>query len=814
MGLASSLSTALTGLSAAEAQIDVVGNNLANSQTIGFKSSTAVFATQFLQTLSLGGGPSTDNGGTNPRQVGLGVQVAEIVANHNQGTIEISSSPSDLAIQGDGFFQVQGAEGERLYSRNGVFKLNANGELVNSTGQRLLGYGIDNQFRLQESSLTALKIPLGTASVAKATENVVFEGTLTPQGDVATASQVIESTVLGDGSVPRPDASTVTLRTAPTVNASTIGVAASNSSGALQAGTYQYSFALVDSSGNESTPSPAVNATIVGSTGTVNFTTLPVDAQSSNYATVNVYRTGPNGSNFQLLGSAPAGGSFSDDGSTPLSATQLNNTTLTGNYTYVIAYGRAGEPDSRPSVLIGPRNIVAGRTTLSGLPTPPVPPPGGGFPAYDQVRIYRNLAGDQNNFYLVDSVAPGETFTDNRSDAAIANLATSGNRLLNADGPTINSSTLLTNVLKRDGNTYQNIFSEGTLSYTGRKGGRALGGKEFEITSRSTVQDFVDFVEAASGIQTVQIDAQNPIPTSENNIPGQSGVLVPGGTIENGALRFVSNTGKLNALDIDLTSFRLTTTTGVISTPNFAFGKRQDAVGQSAASDFIVYDSLGIPVSVRVTAALESRTDGETVYRWYAGSPDNQPLTGADVSLGTGLVRFDGNGNFVSTTNDRIAISRNDVPSVSPLQFNIDFSSVSGLASSNASLAATRQDGSEPGVLNSFVVGEDGKVRGVFSNGISRDLGRLQLARFSNPAGLEARGLNLYSAGVNTGLPIQGGPGENGIGNVVGGALELSNTDIGKDLIRLVLASTQYRGNSRVITTAQQLIDELLNLRR
>ena len=270
----------------------------------------------------------------------------------------------------------------------------------------------------------------------------------------------------------------------------------------------------------------------------------------------------------------------------------------------------------------------------------------------------------------------------------------------------------------------------------------------------------------------------------------------------------------MNALDIDLTSFRLTTNDGVISTPNFAFGKRQEAVGQSAASDFIVYDSLGIPVSVRVTAALESRTDGATVYRWYADSPDNQPLTGANVSLGTGLIRFDGNGNFVSTTNDRIAISRNDVPSVSPLQFNIDFSTVSGLAASKASLAATRQDGSEPGVLNSFVVGEDGGIRGVFSNGISRDLGKLQLARFSNAAGLEARGLNLYSAGVNTGLPIQGGPGENGIGNVVGGALELSNTDIGKDLIRLVLASTQYRGNSRVITTAQQLIDELLNLRR
>jgi flagellar hook protein FlgE len=812
MGLASALTTALTGLSAAEAQIDVVGNNLANSQTVGFKSSTAVFATQFLQTLSLGATPSADNGGTNPRQVGLGVQVAEIAANHNQGTIEISSSPSDLAIQGDGFFMVQGAAGERLYTRNGVFKLNADGELVNSTGQRLLGYGIDELFRLQESQLTSLKVPLGTETVAKATENVTFEGTLTPQGDVATASKVIESLVLGDASVPRPDASGVSLRTSPTIDTTTIGVS-SLGAGTLAAGVYQYRFAMVDSSGNESAPSQAVSRT-VGGGARVDFTNLPSDNSGGDFSTVNIYRTGPGGSEFFLLDSATVGGSYSDNGSTPLSTTPLDAANLSGNYTYMITYGRSGEPDSRPSAFVGPRNVVNGRLTLSDFPTPPVPPVGGGFPAYDEIRIYRNLAGDQNNFFLVDSVAPGQTFTDNRSDAEISNLANPSNRLLDLDGPTVNSNTLLTDVLKREGNTYQNLFSEGTLSYTGRKGGRALGSKEFEITATSTVQDFIDFVEESSGLQTVQIDAQNPIPTSANNIIGESGTLVPGGSIHNGAIRFVSNTGELNGLDIDLTAFRIRTPNGVVQTPNLAFGTRQDAVGQSAVSDFIVYDSLGIPVTVRVTATLESRNSGETVYRWYADSPDNQPLTGTNVSLGTGLIRFDGNGNFISTTNDRIAINRTNVPSVTPLQFNIDFSSVSGLAASKASLAATRQDGSEPGVLNSYVVGEDGTIRGVFSNGITRDLGKLQLARFANPAGLAARGLNLYASGINTGLPIQGAPGENGIGSVIGGALELSNTDIGKDLIRLVLASTQYRGNSRVITTSQQLIDELLSLRR
>src|SRR5437868_14189539 len=100
MGLASALTTALTGLSAAETQIDVSGNNLANSQTVGFKASEAVFVTQFLQTQSLGSAPSSTNGGTNPRQTGLGVRVGSISPDFGQGTIEISSSPSDLAIQG------------------------------------------------------------------------------------------------------------------------------------------------------------------------------------------------------------------------------------------------------------------------------------------------------------------------------------------------------------------------------------------------------------------------------------------------------------------------------------------------------------------------------------------------------------------------------------------------------------------------------------------------------------------------------------------------------------------------------------------
>ena len=229
--------------------------------------------------------------------------------------------------------------------------------------------------------------------------------------------------------------------------------------------------------------------------------------------------------------------------------------------------------------MLGPQNVINGRISLSNLPTPPVPPNGGGFAAYDQIRVYRNLSNDQNNFYLVDTLSPGETLTDGRSDADIADLTNPTNKLLDLDGPKINTNTLLTDVVQRDGLTYENLFNVGTLSYSGRKGGRALGEKTFEITETSTVQELIDFIEAASGIQSFQVDSQNPIPTSENNIPGETGTLSPGGYIQDGSIRFVSNNGELNGLDIDLTAFRIVDDLGGVATPNLGFGIVQEGVG-------------------------------------------------------------------------------------------------------------------------------------------------------------------------------------------------------------------------------------------
>jgi len=816
MGLASALTTALTGLTAAETTIDVVGNNLANSQTVGFKESEAVFATQFLQTRSIGSNSTANSGGSNPTQIGLGTQVSQISPNFSQGTIEVSSNPTDLAIQGDGFFMVEGTTGETLFTRNGIFNTNAENQLVNSTGNRLLGFGVDDQFAIQDTTLTPLEIPLGAAAVAAATQNVFLEGSLTPTGDIADTAQVIQSGVLGNEAIPRPDVAASTINAAPIADESVVNVAHNDAAGTHAEGdTFRYRFVFVDDNGTESAPSDELSVTIPVGNGlddnAIALTNLP--AAGGEYTQTRIYRTAAGGTDFFELTTVAAGGNFTDDNTVALTANALNEDTISGNYSYLVTFHRNGAEESRPSVLLGPTNVAANRIHLDNLPTPPVPGPTDTFPAYDQIRIYRNLATDTNTFYLVDTVAPGDDYTDSKTDADISNLATPGNKVIDLDGPKVTSNTLLTDVVRRDGFNFENQFELGTVALEGRKGGRLLASKDFTVEADSTVQDFLDFMNDSLGIQNSSDDPNNPPPNSLNNITGETTSLPPGAIINNGTIRIVSNTGVDNSVELGLSALTLTETSGAISNPNMGFSTIQEARGNSAVADFVAFDSLGAPINVRLTTTLEARDGSTTTYRWFADSGDNDPLDGSDISAGTGLITFDGEGNFLAATNSTVAIERRNSPATTPLEFSLDFNSISGLAAETPSLAATRQDGSGAGRLSSFTIGEDGIVRGVFTNGVTRNLGQVLLARFANPAGLEQRGLNLFSEGVNSGLPVRGIPGSNGSGSLVAGAVELSNTDIGRNLIDLVLATTQYRGNSRVISTSQQLLDELLNLR-
>lgn len=331
-----------------------------------------------------------------------------------------------------------------------------------------------------------------------------------------------------------------------------------------------------------------------------------------------------------------------------------------------------------------------------------------------------------------------------------------------------------------------------------------LDQKDLAVDDETTASDLITFMDEAFGIQQPDDDVVVGIVQDET----------PGGTVTaDGRIRFVSNYGVDNAIRISSSGLQMIMPNGTSNPVRMPFGSVQQANGESTVTDFVAHDSLGAEIQVRLTMVLESRDETSSTFRWFADSTGNDPGSGVEIAIGTGQITFDGDGNYVNATNRSATVERAHMPSPS-LTFDFDFSQISGLASDSSRLKVQREDGSGPGVLSSFLVGEDGVIRGVFSNGVTRDLGQIQLAQFSNPAGLQQMGENMFAEGVNSGLPMYGDPGESGMGAIRSGATELSNTDIGENLIDLILASTMYRGNTRVITTAQQMLDELLALRR
>lgn len=179
----SSLFSSASALSASQTLLNVVGNNLANSNTVGFKSQHVQFSTQFTQTLQAAGAPTSTSGGTNPIQIGNGVQVGATSSDMSQGTFESSGNPYDLAIQGAGFFVLNNGTGP-MYTRAGAFGLDSEGNLVDpTTGYRVqrtgtVGEATSTTPAFQAVGVSDIKVPMGMTIPGEATENITFAGNL------------------------------------------------------------------------------------------------------------------------------------------------------------------------------------------------------------------------------------------------------------------------------------------------------------------------------------------------------------------------------------------------------------------------------------------------------------------------------------------------------------------------------------------------------------------------------------------------------------------------------------------------------------
>lgn len=383
------------------------------------------------------------------------------------------------------------------------------------------------------------------------------------------------------------------------------------------------------------------------------------------------------------------------------------------------------------------------------------------------------------------------------SELAATGAVSISSVLTASGGAAASATTALTSLVDADGVALFSTADVVTIRGV-QKGGIDVPEAQFVVgTDGTTYGDLAAYLQTLFGIDT-----------GESAI-GSPGVTVGDGTIAPaGALMVASNAGDVNAISIDGASIRNSTN----GSAPFQF-TTTPATGEGATTSFLVFDSLGTPVEVRLRFIPASKSDAGNTWRFTVESAGD---SGAGAFLGDGALTFDQNGQLASATGTQISINRGDTGAVTPLTLALDFGGMSGLTSSNgvSTASLSSQDGFPRGTLTGYEISPDGVITGTFSNGQERVLGQVALATFANNQGLAARSENTFAVGVNSGAAVINAPLTGSAGRVNSGELELSNVDLARELIGLITASTGFSAASRTVRTADDMLQELMLLVR
>ncbi len=227
--------------------------------------------------------------------------------------------------------------------------------------------------------------------------------------------------------------------------------------------------------------------------------------------------------------------------------------------------------------------------------------------------------------------------------------------------------------------------------------------------------------------------------------------------------------------------------------------------GDTATATIGTYDSLGILHTINLTF-----TKGATANQWTWTAATTE--AGVSVTPAGTTINFLADGSFASTNPaTTLAVDYGNGSNTETVSLDLtDVTQLMGLSN----VTTSTQNGLSPGSLSTFAVGTTGEVSGLFTNGLTRNLGQIALATFTNPGGLVKEGQSLFVVSANSGTPQVGLPGREGKGSLTAGYLEMSNVELAQQFTSMISAQRGFQANSRVITTSDEMLQELVNLKR
>lgn len=331
--------------------------------------------------------------------------------------------------------------------------------------------------------------------------------------------------------------------------------------------------------------------------------------------------------------------------------------------------------------------------------------------------------------------------------------------------------------------TVDSVNSQGNLESTGQSTDMAIQGNGYFVVGDNTS---LAYSRAGNMLMGQDGDLYNP----------STGFKFKGWQATNGV---VSTSGPLTNINIPIGQSLLPAN----ATTTMSLKGNLDAtaaVGGTAQTTTQVYDSLGNLNTVQLTYTKTAAN----AWDWAA-------VDGNGNSVGTGTLSFTNAGVLSGSTGSLSLTLTNGA--VTPLNVATVFTGATQYAGAS-SLVMDSQDGYAAATLSNFTVGQGGEITGVFTNGKNQLLGQLALATFKNPGALVRDGRNLLSESSNSGTATLGTPNSGGRGSIVGGTLEMSNVDVAQQFTDMIVAQRGFQANSKVITTSDQMLQELVNLKQ
>ncbi len=767
-----SMFAGVTGLRNHQIRMDAIGNNIANVNTVGYKASRVSFQDTLNQTLRGASAPTTNRGGINALQVGLGMNLASIDVLHTQGNLQNTGKITDVAIQGDGFFILSDGSRE-YYSRAGNFNMERDGRLVNpSNGLIVRGWMADINGAINTNMpITNIRIPVGQTIAPIATTQIEFGGNLAANTNVNLVYQTLNVSDSTNHSC------SVTFEMTPTGY-----------------NTYSYRAIVPSEFGsitlNDGTGTIRVNeyGVVVSSSGTFfevtprNGTAVRIDPPRVNWPLGGAFTAHPTGAlqEFGLTGFTGMG--------LPTTYTQTISDTVGNALTFDYTITTTGIPD---------------QYRWTAIPNDP----DGAGPLVPNCNV---ISGTTGTFTW--TATNGITEAEQITTIAHA-LASPAGTNVTINPPSMMSGVPTFTVVERapDFLAVDPMFPNPPAFVAGGVG--TVQTRDLPITNTAgELLTTLHFTITTTGVNTFDYTVTADGSTIINGgggtfdwVAGATTNFTPAG----GNLEIRTNEG----VNITLPSFP-----GPVAgvNPTFAnvrlVGGRDTSVTCRVPNPVTtmtrVYDSLGQD-HLFITEAVKI---ADNTWRWRTIDENDYPIGGGTLS-------FSNEGQYIGSSGGPLVY--NPVGGALPLSITPDFSVLSqyagtldsdGLAISDFN--SPYQDGYPMGQLQGFNIDKSGRIVGVFSNGMNQNLAQLAVASFTNPAGLTRVGDTMFEESSNSGQAQIGQAGQGSRGQITPGTVEMSNVDLSQEFTDMIMTERGFQSNSRVITTSDEMLQELVNLKR